>query len=306
MMLKLSFVLACVCGFVLTAETQTFESGSITSTTNGSAVKVQYSTVSEPPLKRGGRLAFGGGFSFDAKSIHRWMLNKGEHTYFGYDLIVEPAAGSGCRVTILPLSLSADEIRRTERGPEIDSSWKSMDLPSYPDPQIAQADQSVALDLMATPDGKQKITDYLQTACNLQVPTAATDSGPARDFTVDDMELNVSAGSLYVNGGSVGGTPVVGDANGAVIWFYFPGKGRFLVSIAPHNGYNFQRAGTVKRNIIAFDFAGDHYEVRASHPIASERAIFNAYVMFDGTYQPKGSNAAFGSAESVDSALAQR
>ncbi len=39
-----------------------------------------------------------------------------------------------------------------------------------------------------------------------------------------------------------------------------PGKWRFLVSVAPHEGYHFRKAGTIKRNHIEFDLDGSRYE----------------------------------------------
>jgi len=307
-MLKINVLLACLASaagcLTATAQNQNLESGS---STYGPGIKVQYVTVAEPALKRPARLGFSGGFSFDAKVLHRWMADKANQSYFGYDLLVEPIAGTTqCRVSILPLTLSVADISKHERHAEVDSSWKPLQLPNYPAPQVVEPGDTIALDLLVSPDGTQKVVDYLRASCKNEDATRAAESGAARDFTLDDVSLDVSNGSLYVNGNPVTGTPMVGDTNGPIAWFYFPGKGRFLVSIVSRPGYSFQRAGTIQRNHITFEMGGDHYEVRASHQIVGEGSVWNAYVMFDPSYQPKGPNAAFGGADRVEKALAQK
>ncbi len=235
------------------------------------------------------------------------MLDKTNRSYFGYDLIVEPVAGTTqCRVSIRPFSLATADLSKHERRVEVDSTWKLQQIPNYPAPQIVEPSDTIALDLLASPDGSQKVVDYLRASCNEKAKTSAAENGPPRDYTLDDVVLNVTNGSLYINGQPVTGTPVTGDATGAIAWFYFPGKGRFLVSIAPHDGYNFQKAGTIQRNHISFEMGGDHFEVKASHPIVGEGTVWNAYVMFDPSYQPKRSEAIFGGADRVENVLAPK
>jgi hypothetical protein len=308
-MRKINILVAClavVAGcWKAAGQNQNLESGGAT---YGPGISVHYVTVAEPALKRPASTGFSGGFAYDAKVLHRWMVDKANQSYFGYDLIVEPITGSTqCRVSILPLSLSAEDVNKHQRRVEVDSTWKLQQIPNYPPPQIVEPGDTIALDLLVSPDGSQKVVDYLRASCSEKTSASTpAESGPPRDYTLDDVALNITSGSLYVNGQPVSGTPLAGDANGAIVWFYFPGKGRFLVSIAPHDGFNFQKAGTIRRNHISFEMGGDRYEVNASHPIVGEGTIWNAYVMFDPLYQPKGSSAVFGGADRVEKALAQK
>lgn len=290
---------AALCGAAF-AENQNLESGSAT---YGPGIKVQYVTVAEP--RSAVHKDFSGGFGFDGNLLHRWMLDQSAKSYFGYDLLVEPIAGTTrCRVSILPLSVGLEKINSHERRVLIDASWKPLQLPSYPPPQIVEPGETIALDLLASPDGSQKVVDYLRASCQKQAAQASVENAPARDFRMEDIALNITDASLYLNGEPVSGVPTTGDAQGAVTWFYFPGKGRFLVSILPHPG--FEKAGVIRDRIITFDLAGDHYKVNANHPVFLGRGAWNAYVMRDAAYPVTGANAAFGGADTVEAALAQK
>ena len=299
-------------GLAVTAQNQTIQTGSASF---GAGIHVKHVTVAEPGLKGSDRTSFGGGFAYDAKVLHRWMTDRTAHAYFGYDMLVEPIAGSTqCRVSILPLSLSAIEINKRDPHSDLDASWTLLRLPMYPAPQLVEPSETIALDLLVNPDGKQKVVDYLQASCEREQRARGqthdivgsndtANTAPARDFTIGDVVLNVTTATLYVNGQMVGGMPVVGDASGPIVWFYFPGKGRFLVSVAPQNVSGFQKAGMIRGGSISFDSDGNHYEIRGTHSILGNNGAWNAYVLFDPLYQPKGSNAEFGGGDSVDKLL---
>jgi hypothetical protein len=287
------FITAALC--MGATKNQTLGTGSYTY----GRIKVQYVMVAEPALKDS-QYGFGGASS--ANLLHRWVSDKSTHSYFGYDLIVEPIAGTTqCRVSILPLSLTTADLTKQYHS-DIDAGWKPLLLPHYPVPQLVEPGDTIALDLLVSADGTQKVVDYLKASCQTESSVAA-DPGPARDFTLDDVILNIDNGSLYINGDMPSGTPTVIEANGTIVWFSVPGKGRFLVSAVPRAG--FVKAGNISRNHLKFEVAGDRYEVRASHPILSERNAFNAYVMVDPNYQGRDA-VTFGSAHTVEKALSQK
>ncbi len=282
-------------------QNQNLQSGSMS---YGNGLKVQFVTVAEPALKHSD-FDFSGGFRYEGDLVHRIVLNQANKTYFGYSLALEPIEGTTeCRLSIQPLSLSVAEIAKSNL--HVDASWKVALLPRYPAPQVVSPDDTIALDLLASSDGRQKVVDYIQTSCKQSKTEAAPVSEPPRDFSPDDAELNVSSGNLYINGKPVSGTPTVGDANGPIVWFYYPGKGRFIVSLTPREGYAFQKAGAIRGNRISFQFGGEQYEVRASHPIVGMGHAWNAYVLHDPAYRPKVQKAVFGASSRVESVLARQ
>jgi len=67
----------------------------------------------------------------------------------------------------------------------------------YPAPQLVQQGETIALDVMVSPGGRQKIVDYLQLSPPepIDLPPAPVTTGP-RDFTVDDEPLHIDADSF--------------------------------------------------------------------------------------------------------------
>jgi hypothetical protein len=103
-----------------------------------------------------------GGISFDTDRniLHRVLHDPAKKIFLGYDLAVEPIAGARrIRVIFMPLSLSLSE---TTGDPwKIDPELHYMILPQYPPPQIVDDGDTIALDLLVSPDGKKKVVDYL-------------------------------------------------------------------------------------------------------------------------------------------------
>ena len=65
---------------------------------------------------------------------------------------------------------------------------------------------------------------------------------------------------------------------------YVPNHGRFLISTAPHEG--FEKAGVVREHVLAFRAAGHEYEIRMASPIVWNRQAYNLYVRADPAYRP--------------------
>jgi len=82
--------------------------------------------------------------------------------YFGYDISTEPIPNTDrIRVTIAPLSMTVDELE-ADQGAQKVSGFRFLVLPRYPAPVIVENGDTIALDLLVSPDGKQKIVDYLE------------------------------------------------------------------------------------------------------------------------------------------------
>lgn len=94
--------------------------------------------------------------------IHRVLKDDTREIYFGYDVRAEPVSGGRIRVWIEPLSLTVDDLnQRTNGAGKGFGALRYVILPRYPEPQIIQRGDTIELDLLTTPFGKQKVVDYL-------------------------------------------------------------------------------------------------------------------------------------------------
>jgi hypothetical protein len=295
---------------------------------NGSAsnhgVRYRFATAVEPvESDRKWGDGIGGGFRYQAGKEHRVMLDSSSHLFFGYDLAVERADSAGsCRVTISPLSLTLDEFfetlsSRLQHRPEIDTTiYQPLSLPTYPMPQIVRASDAIALDLLVSPDGKQKVVDYIQVSCKESEAGTSTDSSPGktsqehtpsqpRDFSAQDLELRLIDPELKVNDRLIESAGLHGESTGNVLWLSVPGKGRFLLSLVPYREQGFRRAGTLHGSEISFQHGADRYRVRSTEPLFRSGQEWNLYVRADESYQ-SSQGAAFGAADRPERILNRR
>lgn len=95
-------------------------------------------------------------------TYHRWIVDDSKRGYFGYDISAEPVLnGDRIRVTIAPLSLTVDQLDAALKTKSI-SGFRFLVLPRYPPPMIVEKGDTIALDLLVSSDGKQKIVDYIE------------------------------------------------------------------------------------------------------------------------------------------------
>jgi len=180
-------------------------------------------------------------------------------------------------------------------------------LPKYPPLQTVNYGDTIALDLMTSADGSEKIVDYIQLTApaNAGPPPPAATAEP-RDFSIDDgpVKFSIDAAAVIVNGEKVSsGMTFYG---GATLAFYFPGQGRYILSLAPHDG--FVKSGTVRANVVAFQANGRQYEIRFSAPIAGSDKAWNLYVLHDPSYLPNSNaiDSAQGAIDRLDNLLPKR
>jgi hypothetical protein len=110
---------------------------------------------------------------------------------------------------------------------------------------------------------------------------------PLRDFTLGNVELAVRDHKLTINGEVLGGSrsKAARGVAGALLWFYVPERGRFIFSLMPHEGYDFQKIGRIENNKISFTLGGDAYEWTSSAPIVgTSGGNWNLWVLHDAGY----------------------
>jgi hypothetical protein len=133
---------------------------------------------------------------------------------------------------------------------------------------------------MVSPDGTQKLTDYIEIYGHQLEPPAAKTMDEPHDFTLDDGPLNLdfSLISVWKSGRQLRryGTTT---KPGSTFWIALPGQGRYLLSPTPHEG--FTKGGAIRDNVILFQ----DYEIRFMNPIAGAGKAWNLYIRHDPAYQ---------------------
>jgi len=74
--------------------------------------------------------------------------------------------------------------------------------------------------------------------------------------------------------------------SGALLWLYIPGRGRFIFSLVPRDGYDFQKIAVLDENKITFTIDGEHYEWVSSTSILPSGGTWNLWVLRDTKYTP--------------------
>jgi hypothetical protein len=239
-----------------------------------SGVMLRFSSVLAPAGKSEG--LGGGGIWARENTFHRSMTDRSRGVYFGYDLEIGSGdAKTGYMATFRPLSEA------------LDASLKPLPPPKFPAPQLVHDGDIIALDLMVSPDGAQRLTDYIEIVMHELVPPAATTTAAPRDYTVDDgpLAFDTSRVTFWVDGRQWQGLSGVTGKPGATFWIAVPGQGRYVLSLVPHEG--FAQLGAVRDNVMAFGDGAQQFEVRFMSPIAGAGKAWNLYVLHDRGYQPR-------------------
>lgn len=166
----------------------------------------------------------------------------------------------------------------------------------YPPAFLIEDGGMFALDVLVNPETGVKIVDLIKisseakvimSAKELQPMKGAKELQPLRDLSPDAFELSVKNFKLVINEQIVLGaeSPARGGVSGSIIWLYLPGRGRFIFSFMPHDGYDFQKIGVVQGNKISFQIAGDRYEWISSTPVFNGGG--NLWVLHDAEYSPQ-------------------
>jgi hypothetical protein len=248
-------------------------------------VVVGVKTVAEPPLQKGGE--FCGGVTASGKVVHRLLVDQKSDSYFGYDLVLESGDMiRGYRVSFRSLS-NGEEMRH---GCKRSKPLRLMPPSKYPPSQIVHEGETIALDVLVSADGQQKIVDYLRIVPASGDPQPAASAAPARDMTVDDERPVVAPESFlrtafFVNGQKSDARVGFSAGSGAVMWLYVPEHGRYIMALSPHAG--FEKAGEIRDNTVFLRDGDQRYELRLAGPITGPGNAWNLYIRHDPHYWPR-------------------
>ena len=219
--------------------------------------------------------------------IHRVLVDGAGKYIFGYDLVIQPAAASKT-FTIAVKPLDAQIENKLLRSSSDTQPARIATLPQTAEPQILDDGDSFALDLLVNQNTGVKIVDFVKVSFDRLNLWDENPRTLPRDFTLDAVALKLVDFRLLIDGNLVAAGKPGTNFAGALLWCYVEGQGRFIFSLVPREGYQFQKAGIIKENKIEFTVKGKHYEWLSSSPILPNGGTWNVWVLHDAKYVPFG------------------
>ncbi len=240
--------------------------------TNSDGVHVKYEArlaPGSPPMSDHGSGTLG-----ENGVVKRHVVNMANHTYFGYDLRVETLSGGGrFRLHFAPLSMTPAQMGKIFREA---NDWTPLPRPAAPGMVEVNAGDTVALDLFVNPSTGQKVTDYITVSPSGRLSREPI-TGPARDFTLDDVPMELTTPEVRVNGAVIAESR--GGVSGPVVWLDLPAHGRFAFSLVPRPDLGAQRLGEIRGRRMTWRHAGYEYTVNTSIKIAPGTRAYHLYVL---------------------------
>lgn len=225
----------------------------------------------------------------DDNVIHRVVSDTSDNRFIGYDLAVRPDAAAK-RFEVQAKPLDAEFARRlgsrNSSGSDTrEPSTASATQLSSAAPRVIADGEAFTLEVAVNPQTGVRIIDVVRMSFDESVlregvPTAA----PARDFTRAGGMMQISNYKLLRDGEQAAGGGATGGCAGPVIWFALPGDGRFIFSLVPTVGYDFRRIGTVRHNVLRFEWKGQHYEWVSSAPVVDGGGNWHVWVLHDAEF----------------------
>jgi hypothetical protein len=222
--------------------------------------------------------------------VHRVLVDNNGVLIFGYDLVIEPLINSRqFKVSVRPLDAEFEKQMRARNASRTGRAALQSNISTFPrstEVQVIDDGDGFAIDLLVNPQTGVKIVDVVKAAFDQSRLWEAPRTPPARDFTLDSVEMAVKDYKLYINGRRVGGGRPSQGFTGTLLWFYVPDKGRFIFSLTPRQGYDFEKVARIEDNKISFTVGTDVYEWVSSEPILGSGGNWNLWLLRDKRYAP--------------------
>jgi hypothetical protein len=211
-------------------------------------------------------------------TIHRLITDLKNKLYYGYDIVVIPQSETNkFQLSFKPLSINPGKYTNVD-------NLAAQVIPKYPDDILVEGDDTITLELLENPQTKVKLFDVLKiTNGSSKGGDFFAEQKPARDFTIDDVVLQLTKMEVFVNGEKIGRGG--GGMSGANIYIYLPDKGRFIMSPFPRKGFNLQKIGIAENNKISFSFNGDNYKIVSTAPVLGSGGKWNIWILHDPDYR---------------------
>ncbi len=232
-------------------------------------------------------LLFSQAFAGEDRIIHRVLTDSEKRIVFAYDLSVssDPATKK-FRLVVLP----ADEaFRRSflKESAPVRAHESFATFPKSTAPQTLDDGDAVSLELLVNRESGAKIIDVVKVTFDRSSLRENYLEAAPKDFSFDAVSsLAIKGYELSIDGVVVGTSKSKLGCAGSLLWFYVPDRGRFIVSLAPREGYSFEKIGLVDGNRIEFVLNGELYEWTSSETIFPNGGVWNLWVLHDPNYEP--------------------
>ena len=284
------WILFCIHCFAFTAAAQgPAKRQLVMQVVNGGFVAFRSETSTPGDKTDGNSLAgllYSQAFAGENRIIHRVLTDAEKNVVFGYDLLIsaDPVTKK-FRVVVLP----SDEAFRRNFLKDFTPLRPASSFATFPKsttPQTLDDGDAVTLELLVNKESGVKIIDVVSvTFDRSRLREPSVDSAP-KDFSLDAVELAVKNYSLSINGNVVGKSKSSIGASGALLWFYVPERGRFIFSLVPREGYQFEKIAVLDENKIEFTVNGERYEWLSAAPILPNGGSWYLWVLHDTNYTP--------------------
>jgi hypothetical protein len=281
------------------------------------SLQVNLRSEPQPFLRAGITTSYRGSSLSGTSYFTRTVMDSVTHEYFGYEVLLEEQQPGTYRATFGPSGFTSMEMA-SKGAPAKD--W-SLRAPALPASQIVHDGDVISVELMAdAATGEKLIEDITIQPFSQRLPmaplapattgaigfapqpasrTVPTVEGPARDFSAGDAEMRLAQPRLTINGieesftqtqtgpgGMLTSIPLNRNASGQLVWFYVPGKGRYILSLIARPELEFKKAGELRGGRIKFTVGADTFTLECPNEIAEGHAPYNLYVLSDPLYEP--------------------
>ena len=231
-------------------------------------------------------LLYSQAFAGQNRIIHRVLTDAQHNVVFGYDLwISADPVTKKFSVAVLP----ADEAFRQGFLKDFTPPRPNGTFATFPKsttPQTLDDGDAVSLELLVNQESGVKIIDVVSVTFDRSRLREPNQDSVPKDFTLDAVALAIKNYSLSINGSLVGKSKSSIGASGALLWFYIPDRGRFIFSLVPREGYQFEKIAVLDENRIEFTANGEHYEWVSAAPILPNGGSWYLWVLHDTGYTP--------------------
>lgn len=237
------------------------------------------------PINSPAALLYSQTFAGENRIIHRVLTDAQQNVIFGYDLLVsaDPVT-KNFSLVVLP----ADEAFRRTFLKDFTPSKANGPFATFPKsttPQSLDDGDAVSLELLVNQESGVKIVDVVKVSFDRSTLRESQPESLPKDFTLDAVALAVKNHQLLIDGTVVSKSKSSG-CKGALLWFYVPDRGRFVFSLVPRDGYNFEKIAVLDGNKIEFTANGERYEWVSGASILPNGGAWNLWVLHDTKYTP--------------------
>jgi hypothetical protein len=245
-----------------------------------------------PDSKTLAALLYSQAIAGENRIIHRVLTDAEQNVVFGYDLWV--SADPLTRKFSLAVLPADEAFRRTflKDFTPLRPNGSFATFPKSTVPQTLDDGDAVSLELLVNHESGVKIVDVVKVTFDRSALRETSPESLPKDFTLDAVALSMRNYSLSINGTVVSKSKSTIGYEGALLWFYVPERGRFIFSLVPREGYDFQKIGVLDDDRIEFQVNGERYEWLSGTSILPTGGTWNLWVLHDRKYTPL-----FGSAD---------